>query len=81
MVHGNEKINYLEPPRRIHLVCQVALFYITARVSFLIKMQPAFALNDTAAQMFSCEIYEVFKNTYFVEYLQTADVVNYQLVQ
>ena len=57
---------YLEPPRRIHLVCQVALFYITARVSFLIKMQPAFALNDTPAQMFSCEIYEVFKNTYFV---------------
>ena len=30
--------------------------------------------------MFSCEIYEVFKNTYFVEYLQAADVVNYQLV-
>ena len=52
-----------------------------ARASFLIKMQPAFAIKDTPAQMFSCEIYEVFKNTYFVEYLQTADVVNYQLVQ
>ena len=34
-----------------------------ARASFLIKMQPAFTKKDTPAQMFSFEIYEVFKNT------------------
>ena len=28
-------------------------------------------LNETSTQLFSCEVYEIFKNTYFEEYLGT----------
>ena len=42
---------------------------------FLIKLQawrPATLLKKTPAQIFSCEICRIFKNTYFQEHLQTA---------
>ena len=45
-----------------------------ARVSFLIKLQgPAcnFIKTETLAQVFSCELWEIFKNSYFKEHLQT----------
>ena len=45
-----------------------------ARVSFLIKLQgPAcnFIKTETLGQVFSCELWEIFKNSYFKEHLQT----------
>ena len=40
---------------------------IYARVSFLIKFQVAcnFIKKETLAQVFSCEFYEISKNTFF----------------
>ena len=43
-----------------------------ARVSFLIKLQAEacnFLKKETLAQVFSCEFYEIFKNTLFTEHL------------
>ena len=37
-----------------------------ARVSFLIN----FIKKETLAQVFSCEIFEISKNTFFTEYLR-----------
>ena len=43
-----------------------------ARVSFLIKI---FIKKETLAQLFSCEFYEIPKNTFFIEHLRaTASV-------
>ena len=43
----------------------------SARVSFLIKFQPAynFIEKETLAQLFSCEFCEIFKNSFFTELL------------
>ena len=44
-----------------------------ARVSFLIKLQNEacnFLKKDTLAQMSSCEFWEIFKDTFFIEHLQ-----------
>ena len=38
---------------------------------FLIKLQGNFIKKETLAQVFSCEFYEIFKNTFFTEHLQT----------
>ena len=38
---------------------------------FLIKLQDNFIKKETLAQGFSCEFYEIFKNTFFTEHLQT----------
>ena len=43
-------------------------------VSFLIKLQVSacnFIKKETVAQVFSCEIYEIFKNTFLTEHLWT----------
>ena len=43
-----------------------------ARVSFLIKLQTGacnFITKETLTQLFSCEFYEVFRNTFFIEHL------------
>ena len=48
-----------------------------ARVSFLTKLQAACNLSkiETLAQVFSCEYYEIYKNTFFTEhFLATASV-------
>ena len=42
------------------------------RVSFLIKLQAEacnFIEKETLAQVFSCEFWEIFKNTFFIEHL------------
>ena len=43
-----------------------------ARVSFLIKLQAKACnfIKKRLAQVFSCEFFEHFKNTFFIEYLQ-----------
>ena len=44
-----------------------------ARVSFLIKLQAEacnFIKKETLAHVFSCEFCEIFKNTFFAEYLR-----------
>ena len=42
---------------------------------FLIKLQGLqLYLKDTPTQVFSCEYCEIFKKTYFEEYLQTATI-------
>ena len=43
----------------------------SARVSFLIKFQPAynFIEKESLAQLFSCEFCEIFKNSFFTELL------------
>ena len=38
---------------------------------FCKKVNSATLLKYTPAQVFSCEIYEIFKNTYFEEHLRT----------
>ena len=54
-----------------------------ARVSFLIKLQAetcSFIKKETLAQVFSCEFYEISKNTFFTEHLWAtafADVYGY----
>ena len=48
-----------------------------ARLSFSIKLQtwPGTLLKKEAlAQVFSCEFWEIFKNTFFIEHLMTASV-------
>ena len=40
-----------------------------ARVSFLIKLQGNFIKKETLAQVFSCEFFEISKNTFFIEHL------------
>ena len=41
------------------------------RVSFLIKLQAGLQLiKRDMAQVFSCEFYEIFKNTFFTEHLR-----------
>ena len=50
-----------------------------ARVSFLTKLQvwPATLLKETLAQVFSCEFYEISKNTFSTEHLwATASVLH-----
>ena len=43
-----------------------------ARVSFLIKLQVSnFIKREALAQVFSCEFYEISKNTFFTEHLWT----------
>ena len=43
-----------------------------ASVSFLIKLQACnFIKKETLAQVFSCEFYEISKNTFFTEHLWT----------
>ena len=45
-----------------------------ARVSYLIKLQAStcnFIKNEIRAQVFSCEFFQIFKNTYFTEHLWT----------
>ena len=45
-------------------------------VSFLIKPQTCnFIKKETPTRVFSCEFFEIFKNTYFVEYLRKAAFV------
>ena len=46
-----------------------------ARVSTLIRLQ-ASGLCDTLAQAFSCEIYEISKNTFFTDNLWTTASVS-----
>ena len=44
-----------------------------SRVSFLIKLKALacyFLKKDTLTLVFSCEFYEIFKNTFFTEHLQ-----------
>ena len=43
-----------------------------ARVLFLINLQasPATSLKETLAQVFSCELCKIFKNTYFIEHVR-----------
>ena len=44
-----------------------------ARVSFLIKLQASpynFIKKETLVQLFSCEFYELFKNTFITEHLR-----------
>ena len=47
-----------------------------ARVSFLIKLL-FFLKKETLAQVFSCEFYEISKNTFFTEHLWTTSSVLY----
>ena len=46
--------------------------------SFLIKLQAfrsaTFFKKKTSTQVFACEDFEIFKNTYFEEYLRMADI-------
>ena len=35
-------------------------------------------LKETLAQMFSCEICDIFKNTYFIEHLRTELLLNFK---
>ena len=43
-----------------------------ARVSFLIRLQVSnFIKREALAQVFSCEFYEISKNTFFTEHLWT----------
>ena len=45
-----------------------------ARVSFLIKLKAeatSFTKKETLAQLLSCEFYEIFNNTFFIEHLHT----------
>ena len=42
-----------------------------ARLSFLIKLQASFMRKDTLTQVFYCDFWEVFKNTFFTEQLWT----------
>ena len=45
-----------------------------ARVSFLIKLKSEatnFTKKETLEQVLSCEFYEIFNNTFFIEHLRT----------
>ena len=49
-----------------------------ARVSFLIKLQASglqFIKKEALPQVFSCELCEIFKNTFFTEHLRTTAYV------
>ena len=49
-----------------------------ARASFLIKLQASgsnFTKKETLAQVFSCELCEIFKNDFFVEHLRVTATV------
>ena len=49
---------------------------------FLIKLQdsrPITLLKETPTQVFSCEYYNIFKNTYFEKHLPTAASVNWKI--
>ena len=41
------------------------------RLSFLIKLQVKGLQKETLTQVFSCEFYEIFKNTYFTVHHRT----------
>ena len=53
-----------------------------ARVSFLIKLLAKacnFIKKETLAQVFSCEFCEIFKNTFFTDYLQATPSVGSEI--
>ena len=54
------------------------------RVSFLINCRPEasnFIKKETLAQVFSCELYEISKNTFFTEHLRVTTSLAYQFVE
>ena len=77
---GQQNFYYFSTNRSSHRRCSVKKVFLEisrnsqestcARVSFLIKLQAAFNLikKDTLVQVFSCEFYEISKNTFFTEH-------------
>ena len=51
-------------------LCQSLFFY---EVAGLRPQACNFIKNETLAQLFSCEFYEIFKNTFFTEHLWSTD--------
>ena len=60
-------------------ISQNSLESICARVSFLIKLQASacnFIKNQSLAEVFSCELCEISKNTVFTEHFRTTNSTN-----
>ena len=53
------------------------------RVSFLIKLQASpynFIKEETLVQLFSCEFYELFKNTFITEHLRATASASLEVI-
>ena len=54
-----------------------------ARVSFLITLQASpynFIKKETLVQLFSCEFYELFKNTFITEHLRATASASLEVI-